>query len=82
MEKEKKERKIKHLIKWKVDRYRTDKRTGAISPVKPSRYVQYAYDELERQFPKDPPNYFSKYFSLGTGEGALLSKKNLQIPLL
>ncbi|MGW6383228.1 hypothetical protein [Peribacillus butanolivorans] len=53
MENGKKERKTQHLIKWKVDRYRTDKRTGAISPVKPSRYVQYAYDELDRQFPKE-----------------------------
>ncbi|MCY9003298.1 hypothetical protein [Peribacillus frigoritolerans] len=53
MENEKKERKMKHVIKWKVDRYRTDKRTGVISPVEPSRYVQYAYDELERQFPKE-----------------------------
>ena len=50
---EKKKEKCKHLIKWKVDRYRTDKRTGAISPVEPSRYVQYAYDELERQIPKE-----------------------------
>lgn len=53
MENEKKERKIKHLIKWKVDSYRTDKRTGAFSPVKPSRYLQYSYDELDRQFPKE-----------------------------
>ncbi|MCO0600642.1 hypothetical protein NGI46_25240 [Peribacillus butanolivorans] len=37
----------------KVDRYRTDKRTGVIRPVKPSRYVQYAYDELERNFLKN-----------------------------
>ncbi|MEV5038845.1 hypothetical protein MRBLBA21_003745 [Peribacillus frigoritolerans] len=53
MDNKKKERKMKHVIKWKVDRYRTDKRTGVISPVVPSRYVQYAYDELERQFPKE-----------------------------
>ncbi|ULM98794.1 hypothetical protein L8956_08950 [Peribacillus frigoritolerans] len=53
MDNEKKERKMKHVIKWKVDRYRTDKRTGVISPVEPSRYVQYVYDELERQFPKE-----------------------------
>ncbi|MFI8496492.1 hypothetical protein ACIGC1_27260 [Peribacillus butanolivorans] len=50
MEKEKKKEKSST---GKVDRYRTDKRTGAISPVKPSRYVQYAYDELERQIPKE-----------------------------
>ncbi|MFP3512821.1 hypothetical protein SB775_25045 [Peribacillus sp. SIMBA_075] len=51
MGKEITQRKIKHVIKWKVDSYRTDKRTGAFSPVKPSRYVQYTYDELDRQFP-------------------------------
>lgn len=46
-------RKMKHVIKWTVNPYRKDKRTGAISPVKTSRYLQYAYDELERQFPKE-----------------------------
>jgi hypothetical protein len=50
MGKEKTERKIKYVIKWKVNSYRKDQRTGAISPVKPSRYLQYAYDELECQF--------------------------------
>ena len=27
-------------IIWKISRYRKDKRTGAISPIKPSKYYQ------------------------------------------
>ncbi|MFJ7932293.1 hypothetical protein [Peribacillus sp. NPDC096448] len=41
------------MMKRQVNPYRMDKRTGALSPVKPSRYVQYAYDKPERQFPKE-----------------------------
>jgi hypothetical protein len=51
--KKKPARKMKHVIKWTVNPYRKDKRTGAISPIETSRYLQYAYDELERQFPKE-----------------------------
>ncbi|MEK4535617.1 hypothetical protein NST21_09705 [Peribacillus sp. FSL K6-1552] len=51
--KTKKRKKNEASNQMERDRYRTDKRRGAISPVEPSLYVQYAYDELERQFPKE-----------------------------
>ncbi|MFD9627720.1 hypothetical protein [Peribacillus muralis] len=47
------EKKMKHVIKWTVNPYRKDKRTGAIHPIQTSRYQQYAYDELDCQFPKE-----------------------------
>ncbi len=32
-------------IIWKISRYRKDKRTGAISPIKPSKYFEYLANE-------------------------------------
>lgn len=38
-------RKQKYVICWVVDKYRRDKRTGAISPVSRSEYVQHLFNE-------------------------------------
>lgn len=45
-------KKMIHTIRWVVNEYRSDKRTGVISPIQTSRYLQYAYDELNKQFQK------------------------------
>ncbi|MDQ0158822.1 hypothetical protein [Alkalibacillus salilacus] len=40
-------RKMKYTIKHKVHPHRRDKRTGALNPVKPSKYFKYLAGELE-----------------------------------
>lgn len=34
-----------YTIKWQVNKYRKDKRVGAISPIKPGRYAQYLFEK-------------------------------------
>ena len=34
-----------YTIKWRVSKYRKDKRVGAISPIKPSRYAKYLMEK-------------------------------------
>lgn len=53
MKKPKATRKMTHVIKWTVNPYRKDKRTGAISPVQLSKYGKYAMDEIDNQFKKE-----------------------------
>lgn len=41
------------IIKWKISKYRRDKRHGVISPVKPSKYYKHllegvGFDEQKR----------------------------------
>lgn len=48
-----KDRKMKFKIVWGVHPLRVDKRTGATSPIGISSYMQYALDELHRQFHKE-----------------------------
>lgn len=51
--KKKPARKMNHVIKWTVNPYRKDKRTGVISPVPLSEYGKYTMDEIENQFKKE-----------------------------
>lgn len=39
-------RKMQYKLKWSVNKYRRDKRTGVISPVKRSEYVQQLFDNV------------------------------------
>lgn len=36
------------IIKWKISKYRKDKRHGAISPIKPSKYYKYLLEGVDR----------------------------------
>ena len=43
-------RKMTFKLKWKVSKYRKDKRTGVISPIPRSKYGQMLYEEADKMF--------------------------------
>ncbi|WLR50048.1 hypothetical protein LC040_12215 [Bacillus tianshenii] len=41
---------MKYIIRWKVNQYRQDKRTGVLQPVHRSKYLQYLFNVEEKRF--------------------------------
>lgn len=54
VEKPKQKRKMTYRIKWVVNEYRKDKRTGVINPGKRDPYTQMLMDEAEEFFRQSP----------------------------
>ncbi|MBG9548400.1 hypothetical protein [Cytobacillus firmus] len=47
-----KKRKMTYRIRWTVNPYRKDKRTGVVNPGPRDPYTTYAFKEIERAFRK------------------------------